>query len=73
MKNYQRKSIFSYLHTHCPLANEGRGDFIEVTEWFNGDGFDVEIHNSRSERFQLTYGEFSALKKLVKELSKKPS
>jgi hypothetical protein len=43
-----------YDHTTKP------GEFLEVTEWSNGEGFD--LHISRSEQtISLTWGEFSAL------------
>jgi hypothetical protein len=36
------------------------GEFLEVTEWSNGEGFD--LHISRGEQaISLTWGEFSAL------------
>jgi hypothetical protein len=66
MEKYKRKSIFSELSPFDPFAN--KGDFIEVTEWYNGEGFDVEISSKLSTRFQLTHGEFDALKELVKKL-----
>ena len=40
--------------------------FIEVSEWYNGEGFDVEVVTNNNMRFQLTHGQFDALKKLVK-------
>jgi hypothetical protein len=66
MKKYKRNSIFDELKEYCVLA--GDHDFIEITEWANGEGFDVEITSKLSQRFQLTWGEFKALKKLVKSL-----
>ena len=66
MEKYNRKSIFSELKKYDHLS--GDGDFIEVTEWKNGDGFDVEIVSKLSTRFQLTWGEYEAMKKLVKKL-----
>lgn len=66
MEKYTRKAVFSYLKKYDHLADEH--DYIEVTEWKNGEGFDVEIIGKLSTRFQLTWGEFEALKKLVKKL-----
>ena len=66
MKKYKRKSVFSELSKYDIYSKED--DYIEVTEWNNGDGIDVEIFCSDTERFQLTYGQFRLLKKLVKEL-----
>ena len=64
---YNRRAVLSELSEYCIFAKEH--DFIEVCEWANMDGVDVEIsaHNN-TQRFQLTWGEFKALKKLVKKL-----
>jgi hypothetical protein len=43
-------------------------DFIEVSMWYNGEGFDVNLSSHGEQRFGLTWGEYKALKKLVKEL-----
>ena len=69
MEQYNKKALFSGLKKYCTFAREE--DFIEVTEWKNGEGFDVEISNvSSPQRFQLTHGEYKAMKKLVKNLIK---
>lgn len=67
MDKYTRKAVFSELQKYDPIANDN--DFIEVIEWKNGDGFDVQIAGKFSTRFfELTWGEYTAIKKLVKEL-----
>lgn len=66
MKTENRKSIHDELKPYDYFAKEH--DYIEVTEWSNGEGFDVDINNR--EFIRLSYGEFKALKKLAKELSK---
>ena len=66
MEKYNRKAVFSYLKKYDNLA--GEHDFIEITEWNNGEGFDVEITGKLSSRFQLTWGEFKALKKLINKI-----
>ena len=66
MDKYTRKAVFSELKKYDPIANDN--DFIELTEWKNGEGFDVEIVGKLSTRFQLTWGEYTALKNLVKKL-----
>ena len=68
MKKYKRNAVFSYLKKYDFIADEK--DFIEVTEWKNGEGFDVDIVGKLSSRFQLTWGEYTALKKLVKKINK---
>ena len=46
------------------------GAFIEVALWHNGEGFDVHLSSYGDQSFKLTWGEFKALKKLIKELDK---
>ena len=65
---HRRRTRFALLKEFCYFGKEH--DYIEVTEWKNGEGFDVEINGRKTERFQLTWGEFDALKKLVKQLKK---
>lgn len=43
-------------------------DFIEVAIWHNGEGFDVNLNSNGEQRFCLTWGQYKALKKLIKEL-----
>jgi hypothetical protein len=43
-------------------------DFIEVVMWNNSEGFDAHLSSHGDQSFKLTWGEFKALKKLVKEL-----
>jgi len=40
--------------------------FIEVTEWSNGEGYDVTISGNKS--FSLHFTEWKVLKKLIKKL-----
>jgi hypothetical protein len=61
MKTYTRKSTFSELKPYDHLAKEH--DFMEVTEWYNGEGFDVTINERH---FSMTYGEFECLQVLAK-------
>jgi hypothetical protein len=65
MEKSQRKSVADDLKKYCHLAKEA--DHIEVCEWHNGEGFDVELSTNENRRFQFTWGEFKAIKKLVKE------
>lgn len=59
-----RKSIFAELSQFCYLSKED--SFIEITKWINSEGFDVELYADKKQSFSLTYGEFKALKKLIK-------
>ena len=43
-------------------------DFMEMSMWHNGEGFDVILSSHGEQRFGLTWGQYKALKTLVKEL-----
>lgn len=58
-----RKSVYCDLTLFDPLAKENA--FVEVTEWVNGEGFDISIDDKM---FHLTYGELDAINYLVKSL-----
>jgi hypothetical protein len=60
----ERKSVFAKLDSawHKDI------DFIEVTQWTNGEGWDVQI--SEHENFQLHFKEWELLKKLIKHIEK---
>lgn len=69
IEKYERKAVFSNLNEYCYLSKEH--DYIEITEWKNGEGFDVCISQSNGDdTFQLTFGQFDAIKKLLKQLFK---
>jgi hypothetical protein len=42
-------------------------DFIEVTEWSNGEGWDIAINEKQ---FQLHFTEWDVLKKIIKKFDK---
>jgi len=65
VEKYDRKAFKTGLET-CMFA-DGKHDYIEITEWASGEGYDVFISSSRLEQtFQLTHGEFEALCALLK-------
>jgi hypothetical protein len=66
IETYKRTATFSSLKPFDYLAKDEH--FMEVTEWCNGEGFDIHLSSHDEQFFQLTWGEFKALKKLVKEL-----
>lgn len=69
MEIKKRNSVFTELKPFCYLS--GEHDFIEVTEWSNGEGFDITIHDKMGDRItSMTYGEYKALKKIIKFLNK---
>ena len=64
-----RKSAFVELEGICIMSNIDSHDFMEVTEWSNGEGYDITISASNQEQlFHLTWGQLKALKQLVKAL-----
>ena len=59
-----RRAVFSELKSYCHHA--GDNDYMEVTQWANGEGFDICIDRKRGmERFSLTYGEVELLMVLL--------
>lgn len=67
MKFEERKSVSDKLRKYCFLADED--DFIEVTQWVNGEGFDVSISRKHENKLlSLTFGEIEAIEYLVKSL-----
>jgi hypothetical protein len=65
---YKLDTAFASLDEFDHCAKEQ--DFIEVSLWHNGEGFDVHLSSHGDQHFQLTWGQFKALKKLIKELDK---
>lgn len=68
IKDYKLIAVFKEIFDDDPLAKEN--DYIEVTEWFNGEGFDVNVFSFGEQRFHMTWGQFKVLKKMVKQLDK---
>ena len=56
MKFAARRSVYADLNTYCHMARPH--DVIEVTEWTNGEGWDVALGNRA---FHLTHGELQAI------------
>ena len=63
-----RKAIFAELPLYDACAKEH--SFMEVTEWSNGEGYDITIDNYSDRSISIGYMEFKLLKKLIKELEK---
>lgn len=66
IKTYDLKAAFVKLNSFDHIAS--LDDFIETTIWHNDEGFDVYINSHGEQRFSLTWGQYKALKKLIKEL-----
>ena len=63
MEKYKLKAISDDLRKYDYLARED--DFIEVSEWSNGEGWNISINNNT---FQLTMGQLDAINYLTKTL-----
>ena len=60
IETYERKAKFAELKPYD--HHSGENSFMEVCEWYNGEGFDVMID---TRRFHLTWGEWECLQVLV--------
>lgn len=56
-----RKAKFMELKSYCHFAKEN--DYMEVTEWANTEGFDVNVNDKK--HISLSWGEWEALQVLV--------
>ena len=63
---YKLDAAFALLQEFDHFAKPE--DFIEVSLWHNGEGFSAYLNSNGEECFDLTWGQFKALKKLVKQL-----
>lgn len=63
MEHYQRKSVSDKLRKYCHLSKDS--DFIEVTEWHNGEGISISFSD---QTIELTYGQLEAINYLSKSL-----
>ena len=69
MEKNTRKSVSDDLNKYDYLVNKDEHSFIEVTEWANGEGFDITIEaKTRSKLISLTIGELEAINYLTKSL-----
>ena len=69
----KRKASFANLSDFCIHSmgpeRKDKGDFLEVTEWTNREGYDIHISDISGERqFYLTWGQVKALKKCIKAI-----
>ena len=63
MEKVNRKSVNDNLQKYDYLAKDY--EFIEVTEWRNGEGWDISINDKI---IQLTVGQLDAINYLTKSL-----
>lgn len=69
IENYTRNCVFSELKEFDYLSKEDA--FIELIEWKNGEGVDINISSFQDKYIQLTWGEVKAIRKLANKLLKK--
>ena len=65
MEFVKRKSVHDKLSKYDYLSNRNSDDFIEVTEWANGEGITVTIKDNT---YELTYGQLDAINYLSQVL-----
>lgn len=65
MEFVKRKSVHDKLSKYDYLSNHDSDDFIEVTEWANGEGITVTI---KENTYELTYGQLDAINYLSQAL-----
>lgn len=63
MKHVSKKSVNDRLRKYDFMAKED--DFVEVTQWVNGEGYDITIEDRK---MSLTDGELDAINYLVQTL-----
>lgn len=63
MEKSKRNTVIDDLNKFCHLAKEH--DYIEITEWSNGEGWDISFNDKH---ISLTYGELDAINYLTKVL-----
>lgn len=69
MEKNTRKSVSDDLSKYDYLKNTDENAFIEVTEWSNGEGYDITIETKNgSKLISLTNGELEAINYLTKTL-----
>ena len=65
MEFVKRKSVHDKLSKYDYLSNHDSDDFIEVTEWANGEGITVTI---KENTYELTYGQLDDINYLSQVL-----
>ena len=74
IKSHNRRAAFTLLKEFCVFAmgkNSDKGYFTEVTEWTNGEGYDILVEGVDGKRtISLTCGEWEAIKKCIKAIEK---
>lgn len=61
MEYKKKKCIIDNLKKYVHDSNEY--DFIEVSEWINGEGYDININDNK--KISLSFDEFEGIKHLI--------
>lgn len=65
MEHKNVRNVMDSLQKYDYLSNN-KSDYISVTEWPNGEGYDIDLNGKQSIR--LTSGELDAINYLVKTI-----
>ena len=69
MEIQHRKSVSDELKKYSCCRSNRDSDFIDVTQWTNGEGIDVTSNSNGQEKaLSLTYGELEAINYLKMSL-----
>lgn len=66
MEFASRKSVHDDLKKYDYLSKDS--EYVEVTEWVNGEGIDITIESGSTKLISLTYGELDAINHLQNAL-----
>jgi hypothetical protein len=59
----QVKQVYDDLKKYCIFAKDN--DYIVITEWQNGEGYDIDISTNKNKHVSLTHGELDAINHLI--------
>lgn len=62
-KFYTKRTVTDSLSKYSYFSYSDKDDFIEVSEWANGEGYDITIGNDKT--ISLNDGELKAINHLV--------
>ena len=66
---YKKDTRMANLTDFDNLAKDN--DYCEVSEWNNGEGFDINIFSNNNDKLiSITNGQFKAIKACIKSLNK---
>ena len=65
IETFKRNTVYSLLKGYCHMGKDDHS-FMEVTEWYSGEGFDITINDGYTEqKFSLTHGQYQLLQVLI--------